>query len=96
MSVRRGTPVWVAVRPEKITISKSAAAGNGVNTIRGQVREVGYLGNLSIYRIALPSGKILQVSSQNERRSSREERGVDWDDEVTLTWEPSSPVVLTE
>ena len=96
MSVREGSTVWVAVRPEKITLSKAPAQQNGVNMIKGNVRDVGYLGNLSIYRIELTSGKILQVSSQNERRSSRAERDVDWDDEVYLSWEPSSPVVLTE
>ena len=94
--IRRGTTVWVAVRPEKIVISKAPPTANETNVTRGKVRDVGYLGNLSIYRIELPNGKILQVSSQNERRSSREERDVDWDDEVYLSWEPSSPVVLTE
>lgn len=96
ISIRAGTPVWVAVRPEKILLSKTEPDKNGANVIQGNVRGVGYLGNLSIYRIELPSGKMIQVSSQNERRSSGEDRRVTWDDAVYLSWEPSSPVVLTE
>lgn len=96
VSIREGTPVWVAIRPEKIAVGKTAPGDNTTNVVRGHVQDAGYLGNLSIYRIQLDSGKVLQVSSQNERRSSREERDVGWDDEVYLSWEPSSPVVLTE
>ena len=96
MSLREGSMIWVAVRPEKISIGKAPPAEATYNAVAGQVMDLGYLGNLSIYRIKLESGKMVRVTSQNQRRSSEAERNVDWDDKVYLTWESSSPVVLTE
>jgi putrescine transport system ATP-binding protein len=96
LSVREGSLIWVAVRPEKIAIGKAPPADATYNAAKGQVMDLGYLGNLSIYRIKLESGKIVQVTSQNQRRSARDQRNVDWDDQVYLSWESSSPVVLTE
>ena len=95
-STREGSTVWVAVRPEKILIGKEPPADAQYNTIKGVVQDMGYYGNHSLFRIELGSGKVVQVSQPNLRRSSRSERGVEWDDQVYLTWEPSSAVVLTE
>jgi putrescine transport system ATP-binding protein len=96
LSLREGSAIWVAVRPEKISIAKVPPDDMTYNAVAGQVLDLGYLGNLSIYRIKLKSGKMVQVTSQNQRRSSDAQRNVDWDDKVYLTWESSSAVVLTE
>jgi putrescine transport system ATP-binding protein len=96
VSIRQDTTVWIAVRPEKIAISKSPPADAQYNTVSGVVLDLGYFGNHSLYRIRLESGKVIQVSRQNERRSSRSERNVEWDDVVYLSWEASSAIVLTE
>src|SRR4029079_10096267 len=54
-----GTPVSVAVRPEKMGISREPpAASSGRNVSRGTVRGIAYLGNLSIYLIELDTGKM--------------------------------------
>ena len=95
LSVKEGTEVWVAVRPEKITISKGQEVSSGPNQLKGTVHDVGYLGNMSTYRVALASGKIVEVTYPNQSRPRGERRAVDWDDEVHLSWEPSSAVVLT-
>jgi len=94
ISIRVGTTIWVAVRPEKIHISMEPPPKLDSNATKGKVLDLGYLGNLSIYRVRLGSGKIIQVTMPNQRRSA--EHKVEWDDEVFLTWEASSPVVLTE
>ena len=96
VSIPGDSTVWVAVRPEKILIAKEPPADSQHNVVRGVVQDMGYFGNHSLYRIELASGKVVQVSQPNQRRSSRRERGVEWDDEVFLTWEASSAVVLTE
>ena len=95
LSVKEGTEVWVAIRPEKITISKGQEVSSGPNQLKGTVHDVGYLGNMSTYRVALASGKIVEVTYPNQSRPRGERRAVDWDDEVHLSWEPSSAVVLT-
>ena len=93
-SASSGAKIWVAVRPEKISLSKEAPAGEGLTVLRGVVWDLGYYGNLSIYRIKTSAGKIIQVSAQNRVRSAQ--RVVEWYDEVFLSWEQQSSVVLTE
>jgi putrescine transport system ATP-binding protein len=56
------------------------------------VHDLGYFGIRSLYRIRLQNGQIVQVSRQNQRRSER--RFVEWDDEVWISWQPESTVVI--
>jgi len=55
---------------------------------------MGYLGNLSLYRIRLESGRTIQVSQQNRRRSPK--RFVEWEDKIWVTWRPRSAVVILD
>ena len=87
-----GQRVWVALRPEKIRLSKQPVAGDRVNQIKGSVWELGYLGNRSTYRIKTETGKLVTVFAQNERRTS--EWSIDWSDEVYLSWTANCAVVL--
>ncbi len=96
VSIKEGTKVWVAVRPEKVKISKSPPAEPGPNQLRGVVHDVGYLGNISTYRVKLANNKIVEVTHPNQSRPRSAQHEVDWEDEVHLTWEPSSAVVMTK
>ena len=96
MSVKEDSEVWVAVRPEKITLSKTPASEGGNNQLKGTVHDIGYLGNISTYRVELSNGKIVDVTSPNQVRPKSGRHAVDWEDEVFLSWEPSSAVVLTK
>jgi putrescine transport system ATP-binding protein len=87
-----GQRVWVALRPEKIRLSKQPLGGERVNQIKGTVWELGYLGNRSTYRIKTETGKLVTVFAQNERRTS--EWSIDWSDEVYLSWTANCAVVL--
>ncbi|CAO3360444.1 ABC transporter ATP-binding protein [Azospirillum palustre] len=94
-----GSPVSVAIRPEKIALSKEPPAGGstgegGRNTTTGIVREIAYLGDVSIYLVQLPTGKTVRVTAPNVTR--RTEMPITWEDEVTLTWRPFAGVVLTQ
>jgi putrescine transport system ATP-binding protein len=90
-----GAKVAVAVRPEKIEISRTKPA-QGRNAIRGKVVDLGYFGKDSLYRVKLPSGALVRVNHVNERRAGENERVAVWEDEVWLSWEPSSAIVLAE
>ncbi len=96
VSIKEGTKVWIALRPEKVKISKSPPAEPGPNQLRGVVHDVGYLGNISTYRVKLANNKIIEVTHPNQSRPRSAQREVDWEDEVHLTWEPSSAVVMTK
>jgi putrescine transport system ATP-binding protein len=93
-----GQRVWVALRPEKIRLSKQQVAcgwvGEPVNQIKGTVWELGYLGNRSTYRIKTETGKLVTVFAQNDRRTS--EWSIDWSDEVYLSWSADGAVVLNQ
>jgi putrescine transport system ATP-binding protein len=87
-----GMPLSVAVRPEKITISRVPPAGDDHNVLKGTVRDLGYFGDQSLYRVKLAGGTVLQVSAQNLKRTAR--LTVEWDDEVYLSWEVESTILL--
>jgi putrescine transport system ATP-binding protein len=87
-----GQRVWVALRPEKIRLSKQPLGGDRVNQVKGVVWELGYLGNRSTYRIKTETGTLVTVFAQNERRTS--EWSIDWSDEVYLSWTANCAVVL--
>lgn len=88
-----GSDVCVAVRPEKIYISRNQPENDDDTYLPGIVEDFGYFGNLSLYRIRLKTGKIVQVSAQNRRRTA--ERLLEWDDEIFISWRPRSAVLLT-
>jgi putrescine transport system ATP-binding protein len=62
--------------------------------IKGTVDDFGYLGNLSLYRVRLESGKIILVSQQNRRRSAK--LFVEWEEKIWITWRPRSSIVLVD
>ena len=90
--VALGQQVWVALRPEKMRLSKEPPAAERLNCLKGVVAELGYLGNRSTYRIRTPAGKILTVLGKNEQRTS--EWSIDWSDEVYVSWNANAAIVL--
>jgi putrescine transport system ATP-binding protein len=97
----QGATVWTAIRPEKINISRhrplGAAAqrpGATENVVHGTVREIAYMGDMSIYLVQLDSGKMMRVTLPNITRGA--ERPIAREEGVWLSWHGSSPVVLTE
>jgi putrescine transport system ATP-binding protein len=87
-----GDAVWVAVRPEKIAIAAEAGWPAG-DALRGEVVEIGYRGDASVYKVRLDSGLTLKATAANTRRTVTAPIG--WNDRVTLSWAPDSGVVLT-
>ncbi len=87
-----GSHTAVAIRPEKVMISSTPPAGNR-NSAKGVVREIAYLGDISIYYVELESGKMVQAARPNLLRFS--EREVTWDEEVYLFWRAENGVILT-
>lgn len=82
--------VWLALRPEKTIITREQPEGE-FNWAKGVVHDIAYLGGISVYYIKLENGQIVQSSMANrERRSDR----ATWEDQVFISWEASSGVVL--
>ncbi len=83
------TTVAVAVRPEKILVTARSAVGD--NRVEGTVTEYAYLGDVTIYHVAVAGGMVLQVQLTNSERGARLRRR----DPVSLSWSPDAGVVLT-
>ncbi len=84
--------LWVAIRPEKIQLSLKRPAGDE-NWTRGIVKEIAYLGDLSVFLILLDSGKTLRVTRPNMWR--HDDENITWEQEVYLHWHDTSPVVVS-
>lgn len=87
-----GADVHVTVRPEKILLSTVPFDVQG-NITQGIVRDVAYLGDVSIYYVTLDSGHVVLATQPNLMRLA--ERPITWDSQVFLNWRPESSVMLT-
>jgi putrescine transport system ATP-binding protein len=91
-----GDTVWAAIRPEKIRLT-GTMSGDPVeprdNHLCGKVREVAYMGDVSICLVEIDSGKVLRVTLPNGSglAAQRDLRRAS----VTLSWDDASPVILT-
>ncbi|MBS3850167.1 polyamine ABC transporter ATP-binding protein [Devosia sp. BSSL-BM10] len=83
-----------AIRPEKLMLSREKPDNaHGANVTQGVVEDIGYLGDVSVYRVVLQSGKRLRVTQTNTTRSNPD--AISWDEQVYVTWGDSSGSVLT-
>jgi putrescine transport system ATP-binding protein len=87
-----GSHVKVAIRPEKVMMA-TIPPEQKRNATKGIVKDIGYLGDVSIYHVELESGKIVLATQPNLVRLA--ERTVTWDDEVYLLWRAENSIVLT-
>jgi spermidine/putrescine ABC transporter ATP-binding subunit len=91
--------VWVAIRPEKMSLHKDADAPPSVpecpaatNVAKGEIKEISYLGDISIYHVLLSNGRLIRISRPNRSRFDQDDFG--WGEKVWVSWVGSSPVVL--
>ena len=87
-----GMAVSVAVRPEKIRLSREKPAGE-VNHVKGTVRDRSYFGSFTVYNLELEGGRLLKVSESNverHRADAPDEGQAAW-----ATWPDTAQVVLT-
>ncbi len=89
-----GDTVWVALRPEKLRMSREPPALAEENSLAGQVLDIGYLGDISIYKVRTDKGLVMKAATANMTRLI--ERPITWDDRVWLSWTPEAGVVLTQ
>lgn len=86
--------VTLALRPEKISISRDRP--EGPNVVAGVVKDVAYFGKDSLYRVRLASGKLVAVHAVNARRTGEAGRAADWEDAVWLSFDPAAAILLKE
>lgn len=82
--------VWLAIRPEKTIICRQQPTTQ-FNWAKGIVDDIAYLGGLSVYYIKLENDQIVQCTMHNRERRSEHPT---WEEEVFISWEATSGVVL--
>lgn len=87
-----GMALSVAVRPEKISLSRTPPADPTYNCLKGVISDSGYFGSFSLYRITLPGGKRLQIQITHQHRHIEL---LNDGEEAYATFSPDSMVVLT-
>jgi putrescine transport system ATP-binding protein len=89
--------VWVAVRPEKIRLARCEAGAeqraDTENSAVATVVDVGYLGDLSLFKLRTESGVPLQAAIANTGPLTA--RGIGWNEKVWLSFAPEAAIVLT-
>ncbi len=84
--------VWLALRPEKLRLGGERPAG-AVNAVAGTVFEIGYRGDVSVYKVKLADRSIMKVALANTGTSAQPVFSID--DPVWLSWPPDAGVLLT-
>ncbi|MCC0015816.1 MAG: ABC transporter ATP-binding protein [Rhodobiaceae bacterium] len=87
-----GQKAWIAIRPEKVRIGLGKPAARTPNVMRGEVWDIGYLGDVSTYHVRLPAGTTVKALQANATRLV--ERPITWDEQVYLSFAPDGAVVL--
>jgi putrescine transport system ATP-binding protein len=81
---------WVAIRPEKLALGRERPAGAD-NWAHGIIRDIAYMGDMSVFMVRLDSSREVRVTQANRTRKPEEQ--FSWDEPVYLSWDASSPVI---
>jgi putrescine transport system ATP-binding protein len=93
ISGNTGMSVGVALRPEKILLSKERPQGE-YNWCEGEVVEIVYFGDHTTYHLKLASGKVIKAQEINSTRDLS--CGLTWGDRAYAHWNDLAMVVLTQ
>jgi len=87
------TPVAVAVRPERIRVSRDKPSSAAGNCLSGMIMDVGYLGGVSLYQVRVADGS--RVTAAVAVGDYKGESRPSENDQVWLSFSAEAPVVLT-
>jgi putrescine transport system ATP-binding protein len=99
IDAKAGATVWLAVRPEKMRVTLDLPAPAPApqqppeNCAAGTIVDIGYLGELTIYKLRLADGAIVTAAIANTGHAA--ERPIDWDERAWMSFAPEAAIVLT-
>ncbi|MEO0546630.1 MAG: ABC transporter ATP-binding protein [Pseudomonadota bacterium] len=90
-----GSTVWFSARPEKFSIARKKPNG-AKNCLAGEIWDIAYLGDLTIYKVKLDIGGFAKVSVLNHalNKSDAAALPMTWEERVYLTCDPASARLL--
>jgi putrescine transport system ATP-binding protein len=89
----KGDSVAFAIRPEKVRISTTQPEGAVANVLHGEVWDIGYLGDFSVFIVRLDDGRMFRAAQANVSRLV--DRPITFGDMVWLSWSADAGLVLT-
>ena len=89
----QGMRCAVAIRPEKITISRTRPAITN-NLFTGAVKEIAYFGSYNTFIVEMPGGATVKILEANTSRAGS--AGITCNDAVLFWFDEAAPVVLTQ
>ena len=87
-----GSGVAFAIRPEKVRISSKRPA-DAVNALEGEVYDIAYLGDMTVYHVKLGDGQVVRASTMNAARVVDDP--LTWNDRAWISFRPDAGIVLT-
>jgi putrescine transport system ATP-binding protein len=87
-----GSAVAFAIRPEKIKVSSKRPEGV-VNAMEGEIWDLAYLGDMTVYHVRLDDGQVVRASALNSARTV--EDPLSWEDRAWISFAPDAGIVLT-
>ena len=88
-----GATVAFAIRPEKIKVSSQRPADASSNAMEGEIWDLAYLGDMTVYHIKLDDGQVVKASALNSARVTDDP--LTWSDRAWISFAPDAGVVLT-
>ncbi|MFU0503877.1 ABC transporter ATP-binding protein [Pseudaminobacter sp. NGMCC 1.201702] len=88
-----GSPVAFAIRPEKIKVTSRKPEDGKANVVEGEIYDIAYLGDMTVYHVRLPDGQVVKASSLNASRVA--DNPLSWNDRAWISFLPDAGVVLT-
>ncbi len=92
--LRPGTGIALALRPEKLALSPHRPGATPGNALSGTIAEIGYRGDVSLYKVRLDDRSLIKVARANVSPNGDAPFAVG--DVVWVTWASEAGVVLRE
>ena len=92
-AAKMGDEVAFAIRPEKIKVS-SRKPESASNVMEGEIFDLAYLGDMTVYYVKLSDGQVVKASALNSARITDDP--LTWNDKAWISFAPDAGVVLTK
>ncbi|MBB3424809.1 MULTISPECIES: ABC transporter ATP-binding protein [unclassified Rhizobium] len=89
-----GSRASLAIRPEKLRVSPRPPANASVNAAEGEIWDIAYLGDMTVFHVKLKSGQVVKASSLNAVRAVEEPFA--YDQNVWISFDENAGVLLKD
>ena len=89
-----GSRASLAIRPEKLRVTPRPPANASVNAAEGEIWDIAYLGDMTVFHVKLKSGQVVKASSLNAVRAVEEPFA--YDQNVWISFDENAGVLLKD